>query len=137
MVGCRRLAKMLNVSSSNNIGPSLLSLFPCDTADSYIPAIEFAGESFPINPLDFSIGAISEEDIEMLALGNSAVVEEIQSAQFDLSSYCIAGLAGGDISESQNLYVVGDTFIKNWYTVMSYTANDGAPAVLFAPSIGQ
>lgn len=137
MVGCRRLAKILNVPSPTDIGPPLLSLFPCDTADSYIPAIEFAGESFPINPLDFSIGAISEEDIEMLALGDSAVVEEIQSAQLDLSNYCIAGLAGGDISESQNLYVVGDTFIKNWYTVMSYTANDGAPAVLFAPSIGQ
>lgn len=115
----------------------MCSLFPCNTSDSYIPAIEFAGESFQINPLDFSIGAISEEDISMLALGNTAVMDEIQSANIDLSGYCIAGLAGGDVSETENLYVVGDTFIKNWYTVMSYTANDGEPAVLFAPSIGQ
>lgn len=113
------------------------SLFPCNTSESYIPAIEFAGESFQINPLDFSIGSISEEDIETLALGNSAVVQQIKTAQLDLSGYCIAGLAGGDITETENLYVVGDTFIKNWYTVMSYTANDGAPAVLFAPNIGQ
>lgn len=51
---------------------------------------------------------------------------------------CIAGFMGGDIeTESGDIYIVGDTFIKNWYTVMSYTANDGEPAVLFAPSIGQ
>lgn len=113
------------------------SLFPCNTSEEYIPAIQFAGESFQINPLDFSIGAVSEEDIEVLALGNSAVVNAIQSANIDLSNSCIAGFAGGDISETENLYVVGDTFIKNWYTVMSYTANDGEPAVLFAPNIGQ
>lgn len=121
----------------SNQAYSPLSLFPCNTSESYIPALEFAGESFQINPLDFSIGAVSEEDIEMLALGNSAVIDEIQSAKIDLSGYCISGLAGEDITETENLYVVGDTFIKNWYTVMSYTANDGEPAVLFAPSIGQ
>lgn len=113
------------------------SLFPCNTSDAYIPAIEFAGTSFQINPLDFSIGAVSEEDIATLALGNTAVMNEIESADIDLSDYCIAGLAGGDVSETENLYVVGDTFIKNWYAVFSYTANEGAPAVLFAPSIGQ
>lgn len=113
------------------------SLFPCNTSASYIPAIEFAGESFQINPLDFSIGAVSEDDIEMLALGDAAVARELRAAAIDFSGMCISGLAGGDLSTTENLYVVGDTFIKNWYTVMSYTASDGEPAVLFAPSIGQ
>lgn len=72
----------------------------------------------------------------MLALGNPTVMSAL-SSQISLDNYCIAGLAGGDIDTEENLYVVGDTFIKNWYTVMSYTASDGAPAVLFAPNIGQ
>lgn len=115
------------------------SIFPCNTSDEYVPAIEFAGESFQINPLDFNIGAISSSDIELLALGNATIVEEFAALNVSsaLSDYCIAGLMGGDLTSTENLYVVGDVFIKNWYTVMSFDASSGSPAVLFAPSIGQ
>lgn len=115
------------------------SLFPCNTSSDYIPVIEFAGESFAINPLDFNLGAVESEDIEMLSLGNAEIVEQAAALNITgaLADYCIAGFMGGDISETENLYVVGDTFIKNWYTVFSYTASSGSPAVLFAPSIGQ
>lgn len=40
-------------------------------------------------------------------------------------------------SDAISFFVIGDTFLKNWYTVFSYSANDGKPAVLFAPSIGR
>lgn len=72
----------------------------------------------------------------MLVLGDSTLAAEV-SAKLSLADYCIAGFMGGDVSSTENLYVVGDTFIKNWYTVMSYSASDGSPAVLFAPSLGQ
>lgn len=71
----------------------------------------------------------------MLVLGNQTLAAQV-SAKLSLEDYCIAGFMGGDISTTENLYVVGDTFIKNWYTVMSYSASNGSPAVLFAPSIG-
>lgn len=115
------------------------SIFPCNTSAEYIPAVEFAGESFQINPLDFNIGAIESEDIEMLALGNQTLVDQVAAANATsgLENYCIAGLAGIDLTDIENLYVVGDTFIKNWYTVFSYDANDGEPAVLLGTSIAQ
>lgn len=113
----------------------VIYLFPCDTADSYVPSITFAGTSFPINPLDFNIGPLVEDDIDLLVMGNQTLAAQV-SAKLSLADYCIAGFMGGDISTTENLYVVGDTFIKNWYTVMSYSASDGSPAVLFAPSIG-
>lgn len=115
------------------------SIYPCNTSAEYIPAIEFAGESFQINPLDFNIGAIESEDIEMLALGNQTLVNEMAAANVtsELANFCIAGLAGADLTDIENLYVVGDTFIKNWYTVFSYDGSDGEPAVLLGTSIAQ
>lgn len=117
------------------------SAFPCSTADKYIPAIEFAGESFQINPLDFNLGALSSEDIELLALGNATLVDEVTNTfgaeDIEALNLCLSGLIGADLTSVENLYVVGDVFIKNWYTVMSYSASSGSPAVLFAPSLGQ
>lgn len=79
------------------------------------------------------------EDVDHITLGNKTLAAEIRT-KIDMADYCIAGLEGMEfltrVSEDDNFYVVGDTFLKNWYTVMSYSANDGSPAVLFAPSIG-
>lgn len=77
------------------------------------------------------------EDVHYFALGNETLAAEIR-ARLERTDYCIAALEGLDelALEESNLYVVGDTFLKNWYTVMSYSANNGSPAVLFAPSIG-
>lgn len=75
----------------------------------------------------------------MLALGNQTLVDEITAATntTGLENMCIAGFAGLDLYADENLYIVGDTFLKNWYTVFSYDASSGEPAVLFAPSLGQ
>ncbi|KUI67760.1 Cathepsin E [Cytospora mali] len=112
----------------------VIYVYPCNTSDSYIPSITFSGTSFQINPLDFNIGPLEEDDVDMLVLGNKTLAAEV-SSKLSLEDYCIAGFMGGDISTTENLYVVGDTFIKNWYTVMSYTGSNGSPAVLFSPNI--
>lgn len=118
---------------------TLYSLFPCDTADSYIPSITFAGASFHISPVDFNIGKVAPEDVDNIVMGNESLAAEIRTKVENVTDYCVAGLKGRHIdsaSESNNFYVIGAAFLKNWYTVMSYSANNGSPAVLFAPSIG-
>lgn len=72
-------------------------------------------------------------------MGNESLAAEIRAKMEDVTDYCVAGLKGLDsslISETNDFYVIGAAFLKNWYTVMSYSANNGSPAVLFAPSIG-
>ena len=45
----------------------------------------FSGQKFPINPLDFNFGTITED--EGVALGNSSLA----------NAYCIAGIAGAEL----------------------------------------
>ncbi|ETS75160.1 hypothetical protein PFICI_13644 [Pestalotiopsis fici W106-1] len=115
-------------------------LYPCNTAN--IPSITFAGVDLAINPLDFKLGSLGlGVDVDDLTLGNADLAAEIRQKASELApeagGYCIAGFSGGDLTGIDDLYIVGDTFIKNWYSVFSYSAASGAPAVLFAPNIGQ
>lgn len=113
-------------------------LYPCNTPETNIPSITFAGVDLAINPLDFKLGSLGLGDIDDLALGNGAIVAEIrEKIAPEAGGYCIAGFSGGDLTGIDDLYIVGDTFIKNWYSVFSYSAADGQPAVLFAPNFGQ
>ncbi|KAG6360358.1 hypothetical protein INS49_011416 [Diaporthe citri] len=114
-------------------------LFPCDTADSYIPSITFAGANFQISPVDFNIGKVAPEEVDEIAMGSESLAAEIRTKMGEVTDYCVAGLKGVQINSASgttDLYVIGAAFLKNWYTVMSYSANNGSPAVLFAPSIG-
>lgn len=95
------------------------SLFPCNTSDAYVPALEFAGESFQINPLDWNLGAVSDEDIEMLALGNQTLVDDVYATAGSIDDLCISGLIGADLTSIENLYVIGDVFIKNVSKIFS------------------
>jgi hypothetical protein len=114
------------------------SIYPCDTADSYIPSLTFAGQSFQINALDFNWGRITavwaEIFAEVVAEDDPDLAAEIR-ARTAAADYCMAGLSGTDVDDF-DMFVVGDTFLKNWYSVFSYSANHDKPAVLFAPSIG-
>ncbi|KAK7735091.1 hypothetical protein SLS63_004077 [Diaporthe eres] len=95
--------------------------------------------SFQISPVDFNIGKVAPEDVDNIVMGNESLAAEIRTKMENVTDYCVAGLKGlhiDSVSESNNFYVIGAAFLKNWYTVMSYSANNGSPAVLFAPSIG-
>lgn len=107
-----------------------------------IPSITFAGVDLAINPLDFKLGSLGlGADVDDLTLGDADLAAEIRQRAAALApeagGYCIAGFSGGDLTGIDDLYIVGDTFIKNWYSVFSYSAADGQPAVLFAPNVGQ
>jgi cathepsin D len=113
-------------------------LYPCNTADANIPSITFAGQDFAINPLDFKLGSLNLKDVNDLVLGNATLAAEVKAQMSSLAGgYCIAGFSGGDLTGLDDFYIVGDTFIKNWYSVFSFSASGGSPAVLFAPNVGQ
>ncbi|KAG9008419.1 hypothetical protein FRB90_008903 [Tulasnella sp. 427] len=68
--------------------------FPCN-ADIGEVSFVFGGKHYPINSQDFNLGAVS-----------------------DGSSDCIGGVIGEEVGDS--LAIVGDEFMKNWYSVFDY-----------------
>lgn len=82
--------------------------YPCDSTTTL--AISFDGNPYSIDLADFNLGTASG--------GN-----------------CVGGIIGQDMQDSNgdNLAIVGDEFLKSWYTVFNYDgSSSGAPAVGFA-----
>lgn len=102
--------------------------YPCNTQSEI--EIVFAGQQFAINPQDLNIGTVSSNFGSLL--GDGALASLLGGA---LDQLCLAGIAGADIDPTQNLYVVGDTFLKNWYSIYNYNNANGQPSVSFAKAI--
>lgn len=101
--------------------------YPCATKA--IPSIVFDGIPYTINPLDFSLGVISLEFAQLLG-GNA--LNSLVSTLATGSVFCLASIAGTDIKPAENLYVVGDSFLKNWYSIYNY---DEPASVRFAKAV--
>lgn len=125
----------------------ILFAYPCNTIAQYIPSIVFAGKPFAINPVDFNFGKLNSDFVNVIRTITSsslsegagdvlAVLEEF--LEEILQPHCIASLAAADIEPTENLYVIGDTFLKSWYSIYSYVDNEGAdnPYVGFAKAVG-
>ncbi|CAD6573198.1 MAG: hypothetical protein ASARMPRED_005930 [Alectoria sarmentosa] len=109
--------------------------YPCATPSNYIPAIRFGGKSFGINPLDFNVGLLTSEFARLLGNESLAVgleAEEEGDGVENKYENCVAAVVGTDVSPQENLYVVGDAFLKNWYTTFNYVNAGGGPSVGFA-----
>ncbi|KAK5173239.1 uncharacterized protein LTR77_001920 [Saxophila tyrrhenica] len=103
-------------------GPTVFA-FPC-SAKPHV-ALTFAWTNFAVNPQDFNIGRLTPDFGEVV--GNNTL-----SAILNRESYCLVAIAGEDLDPGSYLYVVGDTFLKNWYSVYSY---DSAASVSFAKAV--
>ncbi|KIO20364.1 hypothetical protein M407DRAFT_29996 [Tulasnella calospora MUT 4182] len=68
--------------------------FPCDAPIGTVSFV-FDGKPYAINPQDFNLGALQEG-----------------------SSDCVGGILGEDLGD--NLAIVGDEFMKNWYSVFDH-----------------
>ncbi|KAI0630244.1 aspartic peptidase domain-containing protein [Trametes polyzona] len=79
--------------------------FPCDTK--LTVSLMFGGQSYAIHPADFNIGKIDDD-----------------------SGDCIGGIISLGDGFPNNLVIVGDEFLKSWYSVYDYSGRVG-----FAPSI--
>ncbi|KAG9040734.1 Type I transmembrane sorting receptor [Tulasnella sp. UAMH 9824] len=82
-------------SASSTIGDGFYT-YPCSTSLKSI-TISFGSTKYAIDPVDFNLGPVSEG-----------------------SSSCVGGIIGDDIGG--NLAVLGDEFMKNWYSVFDYDA---------------
>lgn len=90
---------------------------PCDSA----PTVNliFGGKAFDVNPLDLNFGKVSD------ATG-------LPELPF-LTSGCLAGIIGEDLVPGESLYIVGDTFLKNWYS--TYSTEGGSSSVNLARAV--
>ena len=113
---------------------SLIYAYPCNTDPECIPILQFAGVDFAIAPGDFNLGRLTVSFAR--GINDRALVDFLSRTR---TAYCLATIMAADLAadlpESQDLYLVGDIFLKNWYSVFSYDAAAGKPAVLFAKSI--
>lgn len=48
---------------------------------------------------------------------------------------CVAALVGSDSTPQGDLFVVGDAFLKNWYTTFNYGGGGVKPSVSFAQAV--
>ncbi|KAI5369695.1 Putative aspartic peptidase A1 family, aspartic peptidase, active [Septoria linicola] len=88
--------------------------------------LKFAGKNFAINDLDFNFGTLSDD----LGLGNNTLSSLLGPIT---NAYCLAGIAGADLNPPEQFWVVGDVFIKNWYSTFQYV-NSKTAFVNFAKS---
>ena len=110
-------------------GSTTLFAYPCNTKKEV--QLIFAGKTFAINALDLNLGTLTSNFGSLL--GNNTLSNLLGTVL--LNQFCLAGVAGGDIDPTQNLYVVGDTFLKNWYSIYNYVNNNGGPSVSFAKGV--
>ncbi|KAK4502804.1 hypothetical protein PRZ48_006230 [Zasmidium cellare] len=108
------------------VGVPLITLFAYPCAEKPNVSLVFANKGFAINNLDFNFGTLSEG--LGLGLANNTIAGQLANG------YCLAGLAGADLDPTQNLWVVGDTFLKNWYSTYHYTSPTSA-YVAFAKAV--
>ncbi|KAG8891043.1 hypothetical protein FRB98_000052 [Tulasnella sp. 332] len=80
-------------NQSSELGAGFWS-YPCNTTLDEISLV-LGNNSYAVNPLDFNIGRVS-----------------------NTSSDCVGGIVGGD--EGEGLAIIGDEFMKNWYSVFDY-----------------
>lgn len=120
--------------------------YPCSMPSNYIPAIQFAGKSFGINALDFNFGVLTSSFARLIGNETLAVRLEMKvearaakkrarQADDSAEESCVAAIVGTDVDPQENLYVVGDAFLKSWYTTFNYVNADGGPSVSFAAAI--
>ncbi|KAG9003878.1 Type I transmembrane sorting receptor [Tulasnella sp. 427] len=81
--------------ASSTVGAGFYT-YPCSSSLGAI-TISFGSTKYAINPADFNLGPVSSG-----------------------SSSCVGGIVGEDVGSG--LAIIGDEFMKNWYSVFNYSA---------------
>lgn len=117
--------------------------YPCNTPQQYMPVFSIGSQKYDINTLDFNGGVVpSSAAKRMPAAGfDGSHIEEIAERGDDLNAratqMCYSNFVGADVKSpyipsGTKVYILGDTFMKNWYTVFNY--NNGG-TISFAKSV--
>ncbi|KAJ7188335.1 aspartic peptidase domain-containing protein [Mycena filopes] len=92
---------------------SQLYIYPCITAPDINIALSFDNRRFSINPKDFNLGRTEEG-----------------------SEDCVGGILSLGSGFPSDLAIIGDEFLKSWYTTFDYSGGPtGGARVGFSPSI--
>lgn len=127
---------------SAGAGPQTFFAYPCSTPAARIPALRFGGRAFAIDPLDFNFGTLTPSFARLL--GNEALAVRLEHGimkageREEHAAYgqsCVAALVGTESTPQGDLFVVGDAFLKNWYTTFSYGGGGVKPSVSFAQAV--
>lgn len=108
---------------------SQLYAYPCNTPAAYIPSMTMASKSFPIPLQDFNLGVLTTGFVAALATKIGASQAEVEARQL-----CVAGVIGLQNNVNPNLFVLGDVFLKGWYSVFGY--GRGWPADKTGATVG-
>lgn len=104
-----------------------LYAYPCNTPASALPEFVFGNTSYGLNALDFNLGSVG--------LSLSTVAPQIlETDLLGTGASCTAAIIGVDIEPGESFYVVGDTFLKSWYSTFSY-GTAGQATVSFAKAV--
>ncbi|KAF2739257.1 acid protease [Polyplosphaeria fusca] len=128
----------LQLGGSANF-PIIAYAFPCANAQNTTISFTFAGEPLAIHPNDLVLGTIELGFAELLNI--APLTARVKAAQADpAQTLCVGSVLQADIGLTMdppvtNFHIIGDTFLKNWYSCYSYDAVDGKPAVLFGKSV--
>lgn len=105
--------------------------YPCNTTQSYIPSFILNDRTMPFNITDFNAGTVTSGNAS--ALGGSQLTDQVANLDQKGVTLCIASVVGSSNSfGSSGLdYVLGDSFLKNYYTIFNYPHSRRGPSVAF------
>ena len=114
-------------------GAIVIYAYPCQYYPRHTITIGVAGKQYKINPLDLNLGQLTPDVIAQLGLPANALTTYL-AQNTGLGGLCLSGIAGAELSPTEELYIVGDTAIKNfdWVSFSGSTAALGVSAVNFA-----
>lgn len=108
---------------------SQLYAYRCNTPATYIPSITMSGKAFPIPLQDFNLGFLTTGFVTALATKIGASEAEVSAREL-----CVAGVIGLESNVNPDLFVLGDVFLKGWYSVFGY--GRGWPGVRGGATVG-
>lgn len=108
---------------------SQLYAYPCNTPATYIPSVTMAGKSFPIPLQDFNLGVLTTGFVSALATKIGATEQAVSAREL-----CVAGVIGLEDNVNPNLFVLGDVFLKGWYSIFGY--GKGWPGTKTGATVG-
>ena len=115
------------------LSPGMTAIaYPCASKPG--ASLVFGGKKFAINDLDFNLGPlVSDLGVSMADDPLTQLIDQILDGLLGGGSepgipadYCISSVIGADLIPGQEFYIVGDSFLKNWYSVYHYDNSNSA-----------
>lgn len=106
--------------------------YPCNSKPG--ASLVFGGKKFAIDDLDFNLGPLTTGlGVSMASEPLTQIIQQILDGLLGgllggglPADYCISSVIGADLNPGTEFYIVGDAFLKNWYSVYHYDSPSSA-----------